>query len=202
VTRHRVTAAAIAASVVLLASGCMGIGGGDDAGDAALPAATAPAAIAAPVAVAPATLGGPVRAGADTPKDVVAALKGGDVVVVAFLNAKAADDQAVAASLRAVQGDDVASANARFFAYRLGQDRFGDLADLLGVEGTPSVAVIGRDRNLTNLFNGLVDAEILRQAVWDAGDTPAANPGAGVKKAPKASAQGSTASPQGAGTTQ
>jgi hypothetical protein len=202
VTRRRVIPAAIAASVVLLASGCMGIGGGDDAGDAAAPAATAPAAVAAPVAVAPATLGGPVRAGADTPKDVIAALKGDDVVVVAFLNAKAADDQAVAASLRAVQADDVARTNARFFVYRLGTDRFGDLADLLGVEGTPSVAVIGRDRNLTNLFTGLVDADILGQAVWDAGDTAAANPGASVEKAPKAATQGAPTDPQGAGTTQ
>src|SRR5690606_27403014 len=113
-------AAALAGSAVLVASGCMGLGGDDDAADAP-PAATAPAAVAAPVAVAPATLGGPVRAGADTPKDVVAALKGDKVLVVAFLNRKAADDQRVAAALRAAQGDTVASANARFFVYTVGK---------------------------------------------------------------------------------
>ena len=103
VTRHRIAAAAVAASIALLASGCMG--GGDSAsGDAAPPAATAPASVATPVAVAPATLGGAVRAGADTPKDVAAALKGDDVIVVAFLNGKAADDQKVAKAVSDARG--------------------------------------------------------------------------------------------------
>jgi hypothetical protein len=154
------------------------MGGDGDSGDATPPAATAPTSVAAPVAVAPATLGGAVRAGADTPKDVVAALKGDDVVVVAFLNGKAADDQKVAKAVRDAQADAVVSDGARFFVYTLGKKRFGDLADLLGVEGTPSVAVIGRDRNLANLFTGLIDGDILRQAIWDAGDTPAAHVGA------------------------
>ena len=181
-TRHRIVAAAVAASIALLASGCMG--GGDDASGDAAPAATAPAAVATPVAVAPATLGGAVRAGADTPKDVVAALKGDDVIVVAVLNAKAADDQKVAKAVRAAEADTVVSDGARFFVYTLGRKQFGDLADVLGVEGTPSVAVIGRDRNLANLFTGLIDGDILRQAIWDAGDTAAKNVGASSK--PKA----------------
>ena len=177
--RHRYLSAAFAGAVVLLASGCMGIGGGgDDAADASLPAATVPAAAAAPVAATPATLGGPVRAGASTPKDVAAALKGDDVVVIAFVVANAADDQAVAASLKAARSDTVAASQAEFFVYTIGKTPFGDLADVLGVAGSPSVAVIGRDRNLTNLFSGLVDAEILRQAISDAADTAAANPGA------------------------
>lgn len=175
-TRHRLLSAAVAGTVVLLAAGCAGGGGDDAAGDAA-PAATAPAAVALPVAVAPATLGGPVRAGADTPKDVVAALGGDDVVVVAFLNAKAADDQKVAAAVRAARADAVVSDGARYFVYTLGGRDFGDLADVLGVEGTPAVAVIGRDRNLANLFIGLIDGDILRQAVWDAADTAAKNVG-------------------------
>ncbi len=179
-TRHRIVAAAVAASIALLASGCMG--GGGDSGDAAPPAATAPTSVAAPVAVAPATLGGAVRAGADTPKDVVAALKSDDVIVVAFLNGKAADDQKVAKAVRDAQADAVVSEGTRFFVYTLGAKQFGDLADLLGVEGTPSVAVIGRDRNLANLFTGLIDGDILRQAIWDAADTAAANPGAPAAK--------------------
>jgi hypothetical protein len=183
VTRHRIAAAAVAASIALLASGCMG--GGDDAsGDAAPPTATAPAAVATPVAVAPATLGGAVRAGADTPKDVAAALKGDDVIVVAFLNGKAADDQKVAKAVSDAEADTVVSDGTRFFVYTLGRKPFGDLADVLGVEGTPSVAVIGRDRNLANLFTGLIDGDILRQAIWDAGDTAAKNVGASSK--PKA----------------
>jgi hypothetical protein len=193
VTRHRIAAAAVAASIALLASGCMG-GGDGDSGDAAPPAATAPAAVATPVAVAPATLGGAVRAGADTPKDVVAALKGGDVIVVAFLNAKAADDQRVAKAVSDAQADTVVSDGARFFVYTLGKKQFGDLADVLGVEGTPSVAVIGRDRNLANLFTGLIDGDILRQAIWDAGDTAAKNVGASSKpKAPQTATSGETA---------
>ena len=180
-TRHRIVAASVAASIALLASGCMGMGGDGDSGDAAPPAATAPAAVATPVAVAPATLGGAVRAGADTPKDVAAALKGDDVIVVAFLNAKAVHD---------AQADAVVSDGARFFVYTLGRKQFGDLADLLGVEGTPSVAVIGRDRNLANLFTGLIDGDILRQAIWDAGDTAAKNIGASSKPKAPATATG------------
>jgi hypothetical protein len=180
VTRHRIAAAAIAGAIALLGTGCMGMGGDGDAGDAAVPAATAPAAVAAPVAVAPATLGGPVNAGPDTPKDVKAALKGEHVIVVAFLNGKAADDAKVAQAVRDAQADRVVADGTEFFVYTLGTTRFGDLADVLGVEGTPSVAVVGRDRNLKNLFTGLIDGDILRQAIWDAADTAAAHVDASV----------------------
>lgn len=191
-TRHRIAAAAVAASIALLASGCMG--GGDSAsGDAAPPAGTAPTSVATPVAVAPATLGGAVHAGADTPKDVAAALKGDDVVVVAFLNGKAADDQKVAKAVSEAEADTVVSDGTRFFVYTLGKKSFGDLADVLGVEGTPSVAVVGRDRNLANLFTGLIDGDILRQAIWDAADTAAAHPGASVPKKHTASTPEGTA---------
>ena len=173
--RHRHLAAAVAAATVLLTSGCLGMGG-DDSAQAPPPAATAPVS-AAPVAVAAATLGGPVRAASGTPKDVAAALKGDDVIVVAFLVRNAADDQSVAAAVDTVRADSRSRRGARFFVYTVGTDRFGDLADLLGVTGTPSVAVIGRDRSLTNLFTGLVDAEILRQSISDAADTAAANAG-------------------------
>ena len=178
--RHRIAAAAIAGAIALLGTGCMGMGGDGDSGEAAVPAATAPAAVAAPVAVAPATLGGAVNAGPDTPKNVVAALKGDDVIVVAFLNGKAADDAKVAKAVGDAQADGVVSDGTQFFVYTLGKERFGDLADVLGVEGTPSVAVIGRDRNLKNLFTGLIDGDILRQAIWDAADTAAAHVDASV----------------------
>ncbi len=164
--------AALAVSAALVVAGC---GGG---GSADAPAAgTAPAAAAVPVAAATVAPGSPVAAGPNTPKDVAKALAGDKVVVVAFLVKGTADDDEVAAALRAVRGDTRWIAGARFFVYEVGRDRFGDLADLLGATGTPAVAVIGRNRILTNMWTGLVDAEILRQSIADAADTAAKNRG-------------------------
>lgn len=163
--------AALAVSAALIVAGC---GGGGDSADAP-PAGTAPAAAAAPVAVAAVAPGSPVAAGPNTPKNVARALAGSKVVVVAFLVPGTADDDDVAAALRSVRGDKRWIDGAQFFVYEVGKDRFGDLADLLGATGTPSVAVIGRDRILTNMWTGLVDAEILRQSIADAADTAAAN---------------------------
>ncbi len=167
--------AALAASCVLVA-GCGGGGGGS--AESPEPAATAPVANAAPVAVAAVGLGGTVTAGPTTPKPVAKALEGSGVVVVSFVVKGAADDDSVAAALSEVRSDARASKGVAFFTYTVGKDAFGDLADRLGIAGTPSVAVIGRDRTLVNLWTGLVDAEILRQSVSDAADTVAANPGA------------------------
>lgn len=173
--RRALAALALASATLVLAAGCSG--GGDDAsGD--LPAGTVPAAVAAPVAVAPVSPGGTVAAGPTTPKPVAKALAGGKVVVVAFLVDGPADDDSVAAALREIRTDRGMSRLADVFVYRVGSDRFGDLADLLGVTGTPSVAVIGRDRTLVNRWDGFTDAEILRQSISDAADTAAANRGA------------------------
>jgi hypothetical protein len=165
--------AALAVSAALLVAGC---GGGGDSAELP-PAGTAPAAAAVPVAAATVAPGSPVAAGPNTPKNVAAALAGDKVVVVAFLVKGTADDDDVAAALRSVQGDKRWIAGARFFVYEVGKDRFGDLADLLGATGTPAVAVIGRNRILTNMWTGLVDAEILRQSIADAADTAAKNRG-------------------------
>jgi hypothetical protein len=185
--------AALAATSALLVAGCGG-GGGDSAdalpaatapaGDSAdaLPAATAPAGAAAPVAVAPVAPGGQVRAGADTPKAVAKALAGSDVVVVAFLVKGMADDESVAEAVEEARTGAASDTGVEWFVYNVGNDRFGDLADLLGVTGTPSVAVIGRDRILANLWTGLVDAEILSQSVSDAKDTAAENLADAAKK--------------------
>ena len=167
--------AAVVVAVALAVTGC---GGGSNA-SADAPAATAPAAAAAPIAVASVAPGSPVTAGAKTPKDVVKALAGSKVVVIAFLVKGTADDDDVAAALKTVQSDRLSRNSATFFVYEVGSDTFGDLADLLGATGTPSVAVIGRDRILTNMWSGLVDAQILRQSISDAADTAAAHPGAG-----------------------
>lgn len=174
--RRALGALAAISATALLATGCLG--GGDDASADLPPAATAPAAIAAPVAVAPTAPGGMVSAGPETPAPVARALAGTRVVVVAFLVNGPADDSNVAAALRSVRGDRGMAATTDFFVYRVGRDDFGDLADRLGVTGTPSVAVIGRDRVLLNMWDGLTDAEILRQSISDAADTAAANRGA------------------------
>jgi hypothetical protein len=187
---RRAIAAAVAAGALALVAGC---GGGDDAAEAPAPAATAPAA-AVPVAVAPVAPGQPVRAGASTPKPVAKALAGDGVVVVAFLVPNAADDQSVGAALRDVRSDARAGRGVDYFVYTVGKDAFGDLADLLGVTGTPAVAVIGRDRVLANLWTGLVDAEILRQSVSDARDRAAADPGG---QGDAAGTGGMTGSPAG-----
>jgi hypothetical protein len=169
---------ALAATSALLVAGC---GGGGDSADA-LPAATAPASAATPVAVAPVAPGGQVRAGADTPKAVAKALSGSDVVVIAFLVKGMADDESVAEAVEEARASGSSDTGVEWFVYNVGKDKFGDLADLLGVTGTPSVAVIGRDRILTNLWTGLVDAEILSQSVSDAKDTAAENLADAAKK--------------------
>lgn len=165
--------AAVAASSVLVA-GCGGGGGSADAP----PSATAPTSAATPVAVSAVALGGTVSAGPATPKPVARALAGSGVVVVSFVLKGAADDDSVAAAVAAVRADPRSSTGVAFFDYTVGADAFGDLADRLGITGTPSIAVIGRDRTLVNLWTGLVDADTLRQSIADAADTVAAHPGA------------------------
>ena len=169
------TGAAIAASAILVA-GCGGGGSGSSA-DSAAPSATAPTSVAAPVAVSAVGVGGTVTAGPTTPKPVAAALKGSGVIVVAFVNKGVADDDSVASAFAQVRSDPHSNRGVAFVEYDVSKDRFGDLADRLGVTGTPSVAVIGRDRTLVNLWKGLIDAEILRQSIADAQDTVAAHPG-------------------------
>jgi hypothetical protein len=166
--------AALAAASALL----VGCGGGDGASaEAPDPSATAPVAFAAPVAVAAVGLGGTVTPGPTTPKPVVKALAGSGVVVVSVVVEGVADDDSVAAAVAEVRSDPRVSKGVAFFTYSVGTDKLGDLADRLGIAGTPSVAVIGRDRTLVNLWTGLVDADILRQSIADAADTTAAHPG-------------------------
>lgn len=169
-----VSALLVSSLTAVIATGCFG-GGSDGSADAP-PAATAPVA-AAPVAVASVAPGAVVAAGPATPKPVARALAGSNVVVIAFVMKGPADDSAVSAALAEVRADAQSRRGVDFFVYTVGKDRFGDLADLLGVTGTPSVAVIGRDRTLANLWSGLTDAEILRQSISDAGESAAAHPG-------------------------
>ena len=190
-TRAGFALAALAASSVLV-TGC---GGGGSSADVP-PAATAPTGAKAPIAVAAVGLGGTVAAGPTTPAPVAKALAGSGVVVISFVVKGAADDDSVAAAIATVRADPRSSKDVAFFDYTVGEDHFGDLADLLGVTGTPSVAVIGRDRTLVNLWTGLVDADILRQSIADATDTTAAHAGT---KAASSSASGTAPTGDAAG---
>ncbi len=168
-------AAVVVLCVVSIAAGC----GGDDARPREATGATSTAPTTDRVALpAPEVRpGGQVQAGRGTPAPVAAALRGNRVVVVAFLMAAPADDRAVARALAQVRADPAYRRAAQFFTYRVAADGgFGDLADQLGVTGTPAVAVIGRDRRLTNRFEGLADATMIRQAINDAAATAAHTP--------------------------
>ncbi|MEQ8833079.1 MAG: hypothetical protein RIB67_01390 [Miltoncostaeaceae bacterium] len=152
----------------LVLSGC-GSANAEPAPVAELPAATAPTPIPA---VAP---GGVVTESADMPADVRRALRGGDVMVVAFLIPRAVDDRVVQNAIAEVRAVPAYRAGVRYFVYRVAPNtKFGDLADHLGVDGTPTVAVIGRDRVLANLWNAPIDAAMLRQAIADASARSAA----------------------------
>lgn len=162
-------AAALALGVGLVGCG----GGGSQAFDA--PAAAPSAQPELPEAPAqPVALGEIVRPGAHTPAPVSRALtRTSKVVVIGFVLGGVADDERVAAAIRTARGKGASRAGVRYFTFRIGEDTasFGDLADMLQVEGTPAVAVIGRDRKLANLFTGLIDVDILRQAVQSAKET-------------------------------
>lgn len=185
-----------AAAVVLSSLAIAGCGGGGDAGETP-PAATAPITAAAPVAVTAVGLGEKVSPGPNTPAPVSKALAGSGVVVVSFVVKGAADDDSVAAAISEVRSDPRVATGVAFFEYTVGGAKPGDLADLLGITGTPSVAVIGRDRTLVNLWTGLVDADILRQSISDASDTAASNPGKAASGTSAPSASGPTGNPAG-----
>lgn len=164
-------AASIALSLSLGLAGC-GLGGGDDSAAEEPVAAPPIELIAAPAQ--PVALGDAVRPGAGTPPKVAAALtESDDVVVIGFVLSGVADDERVAAAIRQTKKAGVGKRGVRYFTFRIGQKdaSFGDLPDMLQVEGTPSVAVIGRDRKLSNLFEGLIDADILRQGIQVAKET-------------------------------
>ncbi len=166
--RRALVGVAAVAAALALAAGCAG-----DREDEAAP--VAPELPSVPIA-AP---GEVVRAGPDTPAAVQRALAGSRVIVVAFLLRGVADDDSVGASLREVRRTGAARRGVVFFTYTIGRNGdFGDLAEVLAIEETPAVAVIGRNRRLINLWEGLVDADIIRQSIADARDTPPLRRGA------------------------
>ena len=162
-----------AAAVIALAvvAGC---GGSSDAETDADAAPETVVAQPAPV-FEPAAPGEQVRPGASTHPAVARAIRGPKVVMVAFLLRGAADDDAVREAVGAVRRSAVGGRGVAYFVYDVdAKPTFGDLPEVLGVTETPTVAVIGRDRALTNRWVGLVDAAILRQSVADAKSAPPA----------------------------
>jgi hypothetical protein len=168
----RLAAAGACALALGLLAGCGG--GSGDASNA--PQVNGAAAVAAslPKVSAPTAPGGVVRPGPGTPKAFTKAVLASKPVVVAFLMPGAADDEAVRGFIRNVRGT-AAGRNVAYFTFSLKQARrFGDLPELLDVSGTPTVVVIGRDHRVVNVFRGLTDSSIIKQAVHDAKDAPAA----------------------------
>lgn len=167
--------AATCVSVLAIAlSGCGGAGGVDPSAPGAAPATTPVVAAAGPSAAAPTgplNQGDLVAPGAKTPKPVVAALKSGKPVVIAFLYGGAADEAVVGRAVSKVRRS-VTGRGVRYFVYDVSRNSgFGDLPTRLGVTETPCVAVIGRDARVVNIWTGLIDAEMLGESVASAKDT-------------------------------
>lgn len=150
------------ASVAVLA---LGVACGDEPSASLV---TPPDSAGAPSLVTAVEVGGVVTPGPATPGPVVRALAGDAVVVVGFLIDGVAEDARVATALESVKRTRPA---AKVLVFGVGRSQgVGDLADLLGVSGTPTVAVIDPDGVLRSRFTGLVDADILRQSIADAED--------------------------------
>lgn len=165
--RPRRALALTGASSVLALGLLAGCGGGDESA-ASDPGGATPVAAFVPQISRPTAPGDIVRPGPGTPRAVAQALSKGRAVAVAFLMPGTADDDAVRQALRSAAGSP-SGRGVKVFTYTLNQSkRFGDLPELLDITITPSVAVIGRDGRLNNLFRGLTDAELLRQAMSDA----------------------------------
>lgn len=166
--RPRLALALTGASSVLALGLVAGCGGGTAATAVADPSANAAALASVPRVSRPTAPGDVVRPGPGTPKAVAQALTKGQAVVVAFLMPGVADDDAVRQALRTAKSSPVGR-GVKVFTYTLRDSkRFGDLPELLDVTITPSVIVIGRDRRMINLFRGLSDADLIRQAMSDA----------------------------------
>lgn len=164
----------IAGMTCLLASVALaGCGGGSSASDAgaAAPAVTTP--LAPPTPDGTLAIGTEVRPGDTTPKAFTEALRKHRVIVAAFVFGDVADEQFVTQTVKAARTSDQGRP-ASWFVYDVtAKNTFGDLAERLGVSGTPAIVVIGRDGTVVNAWNGLVDPPMLQQALRAAHEAPA-----------------------------
>jgi hypothetical protein len=157
---RRVLAAVACAAAIAATAACGS--GGDDSQDpvAQAPATTAPAVdVTAPVAV-----GQKLMPGTATPDAVTRALASGDTVLLAFLANGPAEDGAVRVSLGRIHG----ARDVRKFVYDGAGHGAGDLVEALSVVETPTVAVVDGSGRISSRWVGLVDAEMMRQAIADA----------------------------------
>ncbi len=123
--------------------------------------------------------GDQIAATKDTPALLATALKSHQTVVVSFLMPGSADDRLVGDAVAGVRKTPLAKRGVRFITYQLGRSPkdMGMAAELLGVAGTPSVAVIDPQGKLQTRFLGVIDQSMVTQAIADTNP-----PGPGPKK--------------------
>jgi hypothetical protein len=135
---------------------------------------TTPSAAGTPVPtgihVASATpVGARVQTDSLTPAAVTAALRNQEIVVVAFVMRGQADDDAVASAVAGLASPQQSIAGVKYLVYNVADGaKYGDLATILGVTGTPSVVIIGSDGRIANAWNGFVDASVIQAALSQA----------------------------------
>lgn len=132
-------------------------------------AAAALAAVSSVAAAAPTSSVGPVTPTDRTPTLAASVLKSPTLVsVFSFTLTGAADDDAVATAVRAIARSSAAGPNLRIFMYRVTHPgRFGDVPEILGVEGSPSVVVV-KDGQVVARWLGFVDTQVIQQSIRDA----------------------------------
>jgi hypothetical protein len=145
------------------------------------------------------TPGQQVTASAKTPKPVKRALTGRHAVVVAFVLPGIAEDDRVAKAIATLQHDKKLAKTTRFMLYRVtSKSHLGDLPTMFDVTETPTVAVIGPDHRLSNIWRGLVDEDLIAQSIADARAAAKPAPRAAVHRTKKAAvARIGTSNPAG-----
>ena len=165
--RQQIIGAVVALLVVLLGWRLMSSGGSGGGGTSASTLGT-PAPVGIHVASAT-PVGARVQTDAQTPAAVTAALRNQEILVVAFVMRGQADDDAVASAVAGLASPSQSIAGVRYLVYNVAQgDKYGDLATILGVTGTPAVVVIGSDGKIANMWNGYVNAAVIRAALSSA----------------------------------
>ena len=173
----RARRAALIAAAALACGALIGCGGdaagttGDTAqADTAVTTAATSTPAHTPQRTTPLQPGEAVTASDRSPKAFQRALDAHRPIVVAMLMRGIADEDFVASAINQVKSSSLGSGVA-FLVYDINAEQtFGDLPTSMGLTGTPSVVVIGRDGNVVNAWSGVVDEQMIRQALSDARD--------------------------------
>ena len=114
-------------------------------------------------------VGARVQTDSLTPAAVTDALRNQEIVVVAFVMRGQADDDAVASAVAGLASPQQSIAGVKYLVYNVATGaKYGDLATILGVSGTPSVVIIGSDGKIANAWTGYVDATVIQAALSQA----------------------------------